>query len=232
MKNIFILILIILILSFIMKGKSLYMPLIHKIKGRETISSITNQLQTKVLARLKTDLNKLGLNSLPDEIAIYAFKEEQLLEVYVNQDNKLHKLKSYSFTNSSGELGPKLKEGDKQIPEGIYQLEYLNPNSAYYLSMKVNYPNAFDQAKGKLEGRENLGSDIFIHGKNNTIGCIPIGDEAIEELFVLSSHAFSHRIDVVISPRDFRINPVEPEIKSVNWSDELYQNIKLKLKYT
>ena len=148
------------------------------------------------------------------------------------QCNKLHKLKSYKFTNFSGDLGPKLKEGDKQIPEGIYQLDYLNPNSAYHLSMKVNYPNAFDQAKGKIEGRDNLGSDIFIHGKNETIGCIPIGDEAIEELFVLSKNALSHGIDVVISPRDFRTNPDEPEITSVNWSDELYQNIKLKLKHS
>ena len=69
-------------------------------------------------------------------------------------------------------------------------------------------------------------------GRTRTIGCIPIGDEAIEELFVLSKNALSHGIDVVISPRDFRTNPDEPEITSVNWSDELYQNIKLKLKHS
>ena len=232
MKNIFIIVLIFLILVYLIKGRSFFAPASNKIKSKETVSSITEKLQTKVLERLKSDLTNVGLNSLPDKIAIYAFKEEQVLEVYVKQCNKLHKLKSYKFTNFSGDQGPKLKEGDKQIPEGIYQLDYLNPNSAYHLSMKVNYPNAFDQAKGKIEGRDNLGSDIFIHGKNETIGCIPIGDEAIEELFVLSKNALSHGIDVVISPRDFRTNPDEPEITSVNWSDELYQNIKLKLKHS
>jgi len=205
------------------------MPLIRKVKGKETIASIGQKIETKTFERLQEKISNLGFTTFPEEIAIYAFKEERLLEVYVKKDNILQKLISYKFTNFSGELGPKLKEGDKQIPEGIYKIEHLNPNSAYYLSMKVNYPNAFDIKKGKIDGRTDLGTNIFIHGKDVTIGCIPIGDDAIEELFILCKYALKNEIEVVIAPRDFRVNPQEPTINSVNWSGELYSKIKKNL---
>ena len=139
-------------------------------------------------------------------------------------------IKAYEFTGFSGKIGPKLQEGDLQIPEGIYKIEYLNPNSSYHLSMKVNYPNAFDQRKGLSDGRSNLGSDIFIHGKNVTVGCIPIGDEGIEELFMLASKAIHKGIDVIIAPRDFRKNPTLPEIPEIAWEEELYDRLKVELK--
>ena len=88
-------------------------------------------------------------------------------------------MRTFPFQGFSGTLGPKLREGDGQIPEGLYRIEYLNPNSSYHLSLKIDYPNAFDREKGRSDGRERLGYDIFIHGKSVTVGCIPIGDEAI-----------------------------------------------------
>ena len=126
-------------------------------------------------------------------------------------------------------MGPKLKEGDKQIPEGIYSIAYLNPNSSYHLSLKVDYPNAFDRAKARAEARTDLGGDIFIHGKAVTIGCIPIGDTAIEEVFLMASLAIKNRIKVIISPVDFRLGKAFPEIEHVNWEKELYDNIQTEL---
>jgi len=131
-------------------------------------------------------------------------------------------IKEYPFTAISGVLGPKLKEGDKQIPEGIYGVEYLNPNSAYHLSIKVNYPNEFDKSKTKFDEVNEMGGDIFIHGKAASIGCIAIGDRGIEEVFLLVSKADLSKVTVVISPRDFRINHSYPVIRQVEWAQELY----------
>ena len=108
------------------------------------------------------------------------------------------------MTAFSGTLGPKLREGDGQIPEGIYGIGYLNPNSSYYLSLKVTYPNTSDRARAKADGRTNLGGDIMIHGKAVTIGCVPVGDDAIEDIFYLASAVGIKNVSVVIAPYDMR----------------------------
>lgn len=220
---------LLVIFIFFKFGRTIYMPFIMEFMPKESIQSITDKLQDKVYSKLKSDLTLIGLNSFPENILMIAYKEQKKLEVYASVDSVWRFLKTYPFSASSGSLGPKLTEGDKQIPEGIYTIEYLNPNSIFYLSMKINYPNDFDRNKAHIEGRENLGFDIFIHGKDNTVGCIPIGDEAIEELFVLASKAMQHEMKVIISPRDFRINPEYPEIEEISWSKELYDLIKIDL---
>lgn len=139
-------------------------------------------------------------------------------------------VKTYRFTASSGKLGPKLREGDRQIPEGVYGIEYLNPNSRYYLSMKITYPNSFDRQMGAKDGRDNLGGDIFIHGKSITIGCIPVGDEAIEELFYLVAKTGKENVRVIISPYDMRRGKEELEIEAIGWEDKLHETIAAELK--
>lgn len=206
-------------------GRSTYIPIVKKIKGEASVISVKEDLEELVKKRLQLPLQRQGFDSFPEKLTILAFKEEQKLEVFGWQGNEPKHLKTYDFTAFSGKLGPKLKEGDKQIPEGIYEMEYLNPNSSYHLSIKVSYPNDFDKRKGELDGRKKLGGDIFIHGKAVTIGCIPIGDIAIEELFVLALSA-KHGIKIIISPRDFRKNSQFPEIDGVSWEKELYSNIQ------
>lgn len=196
------------------------------VKRVESSASIQEKIGPRVMERLKPRLSAIGYQGLPAEIALIAFKDTRMLEVYVKDDSGYKLLTSYPFTAFSGKLGPKLREGDGQIPEGIYKIEYLNPNSAYYLSMKINYPNAFDRAKGELEGRKNLGGDIFIHGKALTIGCIPVGDVAIEELFILAYHALHKEIKVIISPQDFRLNPEFSLEDRPVWCGELYEAIR------
>jgi murein L,D-transpeptidase YafK len=166
----------------------------------------------------------------PKEIILAAFKEERILQAYCKDYNGIKLIKEYPFTAFSGELGPKLKEGDKQIPEGIYEVEYLNPNSSYYLSIKVSYPNEFDKSKTELTNISDMGGDIFIHGKSATIGCIPIGDEAIEEVFLLTQKAINNKVKVIISPRDFRMNPEYPQIEGIDWENELYEKIYNEIK--
>jgi len=206
-------------------GRAVYMPAVKKVKGKATVTTVKEDLKDVVKKRLKSPLKSQGFDDYPNKIAILAFKDERKLEVYGWKDNQPKLIKTYDFTAFSGFLGPKLREGDKQIPEGVYKMEYLNPNSSYHLSIKVSYPNDFDRRKGKLEGRKKLGGDIFIHGKAVTIGCIPIGDIAIEELFVLAS-SVKTGIEIIISPRDFRKNSQFPEIEGITWEKELYGPIQ------
>ncbi len=207
------------------------MPVINKLKGKETAESVIKKIESDVWDRLQMNLNLAGYKmDFPDKIILVAFKEEQKLQVYSIDNYGIKLIKEYPFTAFSGKLGPKLKEGDKQIPEGIYKVEYLNPNSSYYLSIKVNYPNEFDKSKTKLSNHSELGGDIFIHGKSATIGCIPIGDEAIEEVFLLTQKAINNDVKVIISPRDFRVNSEYPEIEEIDWENELYDLINKELK--
>ena len=132
----------------------------------------------------------------------------------------------YKMTAFSGKLGPKLKEGDRQIPEGIYCVEYMNPNSSYHLSFKVSYPNDFDKAMAAKEGRTNLGGDIMIHGSNATIGCVPIGDEGIEDVFYLVAKVGFKNVEIVIAPYDMRKGR-RPELEqsSLAWYPRLCDDI-------
>lgn len=135
-------------------------------------------------------------------IYLRVFKKERLVELWVKDaaQNKYNLLISYSFCQSSGTLGPKRREGDLQIPEGFYHINYFNPWSNFYLSLGINYPNASDSMLGE---KGKLGGNIFIHGNCVTIGCIPITDDLIKELYVFAVEATNNgqlKIPVHIFP--------------------------------
>lgn len=143
-----------------------------------------------------------GIAYPPEKILLTAYKHERVLELWARPDTQQEFtiIKKYPFTAFSGRLGPKRKEGDQQIPEGLYYIDHFNPYSAFHLSMKINYPNTSDRILG-VSGR--LGGEIRIHGSSVTIGCIPIGDEAIEELYIICvdmRSAGQNRIPVYIFP--------------------------------
>lgn len=119
---------------------------------------------------------------------IRAFKKEQKLEVWVRESGKdvYSLLHTYDFCAVSGTLGPKRKEGDYQIPEGIYSINHFNPLSNFYLSLGINYPNASDKV---LSDQRSPGGSIYIHGNCVTIGCIPLTDDKIKELYVMAVEA-------------------------------------------
>lgn len=162
------------------------------------------------------------------KLNILVFKNERSVEVRA-PGWKAPRL--YKMTAFSGTLGPKLREGDRQIPEGIYGIGYLNPNSSYYLSLQVAYPNASDKARAKVDGRTKLGGDIMIHGKDVTIGCVPVGDDAIEDIFYLASAVGIKNVSVIIAPYDMRKGR-KPELEksSLKWYAELCGEIAAALK--
>ncbi len=151
---------------------------------------------------LKAELSEAGIHTRNLNIFIRAVKLEEILEVWVKNDtdDKYRLFKSYPFCMSSGELGPKRKEGDMQIPEGFYYIRHFNPVSTFYLSLGLNYPNSSDRILGD---QYSPGSAIYIHGACATIGCIPITDDKIKELYVLAVEARNNgqeRIPVHIFP--------------------------------
>ncbi len=136
------------------------------------------------------------------EIYLRAFKEEKIIEVWARDKNKpsFSLLTSYNFCQTSGTAGPKRKEGDKQIPEGFYRIIEFNPESKFFLSLKVNYPNKSDELLGDTAA---LGNDIYLHGDCVTTGCIPITDDKIKELYLLAVDAKAagqKRIPITIFP--------------------------------
>jgi murein L,D-transpeptidase YafK len=158
------------------------------------------------------------------ELCLIGLKEEKVLELWARRRNGWEFVKEYPILAASGNAGPKFREGDRQVPEGIYKIVFMNERSAYHLSMKIDYPNAFDRARAKEDGRTRLGGDICIHGKAVSIGCIAIGDAAIEELFAMVQKVGHANCTVIIAPRDFRIEPAD-ELAGVWWIHTLYAKI-------
>jgi len=132
---------------------------------------------------LLTDLRKIGISESGLKLYLRGFKKERKLEAWVSSGGPFQLLRTYSFCNFSGVLGPKRRRGDGQIPEGLYTLDYYNPVSSYLLSMRVSYPNESDK---KRTTGSSTGGDIYIHGGCATIGCIPITDDKIKELYTLA----------------------------------------------
>ncbi len=124
----------------------------------------------------------------PKQIFIRVFKKEKTLEVWnlFEPDATYHLMKKYPICGISGFPGPKRKEGDCQVPEGFYHIDRFNPESQFHLSLGINYPNASDAILGQPG---NLGGNIFIHGGCATIGCIPMSDDWIKEIYVLCVEA-------------------------------------------
>jgi murein L,D-transpeptidase YafK len=149
-------------------------------------------------------------------------KEEGRVELWAGDRTRRH-IRDYDTKAASGGPGPKLREGDLQVPEGLYKILWLNPNSSYHLSMKLDYPNAFDRAKGRADERTRLGGDIFIHGRAVSIGCLAMGDPAIEELFTLVAESGVGNVQVVIAPHDLRTRAATAPTRGPYWVRELYE---------
>ncbi len=165
---------------------------------------------------LNKKMKAAGINPQSYSIHLRAFKLEEELEVWIKNtaDKKWQLFITYPFCKSSGQLGPKRKEGDFQIPEGFYHIDRYNAKSNFYLSLGINYPNASDKV---LSDANKPGSDIFIHGGCETVGCIPITDEKMAELFVLAEAAFQQgqeKVPVHIFPAHMKKEQLHKIAKS------------------
>ncbi len=171
---------------------------------------------------------KAGVNYPPQEIALLAFKQEREIQLWAqDEDHQAWQyIYTYPLTAFSGRLGPKLKEHDRQIPEGVYRLTTLNPFSSMHLSMMINYPNSFDRLQASKDGRRNLGSNIFLHGKSLSVGCLAVGDKAIDQLFLLVHRVGLSHVQMIIAPNDLRQSkPATSTFAQPRWLPELYKQI-------
>lgn len=197
-----------------------------KLPGQWTVEDILQVYGTSVKGKLNYYFARAKVSYPPREVTIIALKQEKKLELWARDNGNFQFIRDYYILAASGEAGPKLRQGDRQVPEGIYRIEGLNPNSHYHLSMKLDYPNEFDLLHAWQEGRTDPGSDIFIHGKTASIGCLAMGDEAIEELFVLTAQVGTENVKVVIAPHDPRAYPLEANSQELpEWTPELYSII-------
>jgi murein L,D-transpeptidase YafK len=137
----------------------------------------------------KETLDLLGRKGMDPASPIFVriFKEESELEVWkARDDGRFYHFKTYPICNWSGELGPKVEQGDKQAPEGFYTVSQtqMNPNSKFYLAFNLGYPNAYDKSLNRT------GQSLMVHGKCKSAGCYAMTDALAEEIYGLARESF------------------------------------------
>jgi len=182
-------------------------------------SVIVNKYLEDTLKERLADLSvKVG-----DAVFIRIFKKESILEVWIRSETEYEHLKDYNICAYSGDLGPKLKEGDKQSPEGFYKVKkhHLNPNSKFHLSFNLGYPNAYDKVYGRT------GSFLMVHGNCVSIGCYAMTDDKIEEIYDLVESALDKDQKYVqVHAYPFRMTKENMALYSENEWYDFWVNLK------
>ncbi len=182
---------------------------------------------SKALAPLpsetRAELAAVGL-VLGSPLYIRIFKLEAKMEVWMQAPSGAYQLfRTYPICNWSGDIGPKLKEGDRQAPEGFYVVSarQMNPNSKYYLSFNIGYPNAYDRAHGYT------GSYLMVHGGCRSQGCYAITDDAIQELYILARDAFAKgQTEFPVHAFPFRMTQEAMALRAGHRWEAFWQNLK------
>lgn len=166
-------------------------------------------------AGVKKKLSKAGVDTSGFEIFIRVFKHDATLQVWARSKNtsKFGLVETYAICASSGGPGPKRKEGDGQVPEGFYQVNVFQPSSEFYLALQVSYPNSSDRIKSD---KEHPGGDIMIHGNCVTIGCMPLTDDKIKEVYIMAVEARNSGQQTI----PVHIFPTTLDDKGIKWLKE------------
>lgn len=200
---------------------------IQAAKGHHTVASRVAQYGDAVQQRLAPAFVAAKVAYPPRAITLIALKDERVLELWASDDGQVFRhIRSYPILAASGKLGPKLAEGDSQVPEGLYAVAALNPNSLFHLALRVDYPNADDRAQAASDGRSALGGDIMIHGGQASIGCLAMGDPAAEELFVLAAAVGVEQVRVLMCPVDLRHRPPPTQSTLPPWVPARYAQLQ------
>lgn len=189
------------------------------ISFQKTLERPADALKRKELL-IQKQFGEKGLTWPAKFVYIRSFKYDSQLEVWVKNDRKEpYKLfKTYKVCALAGTLGPKRMEGDYQVPEGFYYINEFNPRSTYHLSLGLNYPNASDKI---LSDAAKPGGEIYIHGSCVTVGCIPLTDPLIEELYIIAAHAKDQGQDFI----PVHIFPVRFNVKkSVDFLNQTFKD--------
>jgi hypothetical protein len=196
-------------------------------RGTRTVADARKALGPVARERFGAACERASVAYPPPRITLLAFKEERILEVWAaNRTGAYRKIGEYPVLAASGGPGPKRREGDLQVPEGVYRLTTLNPNSRFHLSLRVDYPNATDLAN-RLGSDIPTGGDIYVHGSAVSIGCLALGDPAIEELFPLVALADPRERHILIAPHDLRTRPSPPAAEA--WIGDVYRDLTARL---
>jgi len=175
-------------------------------------------ITTPMKERLNTLNAKVG-----DPLFIRIFKKESILEVWIRIDSEYVHLKNYAICAFSGNLGPKLKEGDRQSPEGFYKVQkyQLNPNSKFHLSFNLGYPNKYDRL------HKRTGSYLMVHGNCISIGCYAMTDDKIEEIYALVEGALNNgQKSVQVHAYPFKMTKENMDLYSNNRWYVFWENLK------
>lgn len=150
------------------------------------VSHVKNKVDYPLSPSILAEMDKKNMDRNAP-IMIRIVKEESKLEIWkARRDNRFEVIASYDICAWSGKLGPKVKEGDRQAPEGFYNLTpgHLNPNSNYYLAINTGFPNRYDQANGRN------GTNLMIHGACSSSGCYSMTDAQVLEIYGFARDAF------------------------------------------
>ena len=160
------------------------------------------RIRKRVQPQLRDLFADAGLRFPPRAVFLRAFKHERVLQMWGadRREDEMVLVEEYPFCAASGVLGPKRRQGDEQVPEGVYEIHRYNGWSAYHMSLRVNYPNASDRKRGH---RWDLGGGIMVHGDCVSIGCIAIENKPIERVFLsvlAARRAGGRRVPIHIFP--------------------------------
>jgi murein L,D-transpeptidase YafK len=184
------------------------------------LNLVRGERQTQLATEMRQHEFKLG-----QPVLLRVFKEEAVLEAWLGDEEtgRYALYKTYPICKFSGTLGPKLKEGDKQAPEGFYLVgaRQLNPNSSFHLAMNIGFPNAYDRALGRT------GSALMIHGGCESTGCFAMTNPAIEEVYLLVDNAMRNGQEYVnIHSFPFRMTEENMARHASNPWYDFWTNIK------
>ncbi len=206
-------------------GRRFWYPTYVAMAGPRALADVLTEIRPRRGPVLEERFRAAGAPYPPSSLVLLAYKEERILEVWAPKGPAHVRVHAYDVLAASGGPGPKLREGDLQVPEGAYRLTVLNPNSSYHLSIRVDYPNSFDREKARQDHRKHLGGDIYIHGRAVSIGCLALGDRGIEELFLLVAETGLARSRILIAPR----RNVGPAPNDPPWASELYDVLRAEI---
>jgi murein L,D-transpeptidase YafK len=171
---------------------------------QDALDSVSNKVEHPLPSRL---VNKMKANDMSTRspIMMRIFKEEGILEVWKQKGNgRYDVIASYEICKWSGKLGPKFKEGDRQAPEGYYRVypSQMNPNSSYYLSFNMGFPNSYDRSHNRT------GSNLMVHGACSSAGCYSMTDEQVLEIYGFARDAFKGGQEYfLVEALPFRMTP-------------------------
>jgi murein L,D-transpeptidase YafK len=186
--------------------------------GADRLEQVRQARGADVLALVE----KAGLSWPVDQVYLRVFKQERVVELWGSNRSRdpMVLVKTLPVCAASGELGPKRREGDLQVPEGLYEVAEFNPFSSYHLALKLSYPNASDRLRSD---RRHPGGLIYLHGDCASIGCIAVEDGPVEELYLIASDSRRRplRIDVFPARLTRRWLEAAPAAHRAFWAELL-----------